>query len=148
MVDPRNTTIIMEYIEGKQLKQLFNAIPSDKRQNICFRIGELVSMLHERGLVHGDLTTSNMIQQPEGNIVFLDFGLGEKTNELEAKGVDLHLMKRALQSTHYEFAEDCFNSVMKGYSKGLTSDMLEDILRKIGEIERRGRYVVGRKEIG
>jgi TP53 regulating kinase-like protein len=147
MVDPQNTTIIMEFIKGKPLKQLLNSVSSVKRRYVCCKIGELIGLLHEHGIVHGDLTTSNMIQQPEGNVVFLDFGLGEKTNELEAKGVDLHLMKRALQSTHYRFAEDCFTSVMKGYSKDLAPDAFEDVLRKIREIERRGRYVVERKEI-
>ena len=53
-----------------------------------------------------------MILNPEGKIFFVDFGLGEKNMELEAKGVDLHLLKRALQSTHYQFWEECFKSVL------------------------------------
>jgi TP53 regulating kinase-like protein len=72
--------------------------------------------------------------------------LGEKNTELEAKGVDLHLMKRALQSTHYQFAEECFANVMKGYAAEAGEEDAERVLEKIKEIERRGRYVAERKQ--
>src|SRR5208337_1166929 len=139
LVDQKNSTIIMEYIDGKQVKQLLNEVSKKQRQSLCFRIGELIGRLHEYGIVHGDLTTSNLILRTEGKIFFLDFGLGDKTKELEARGVDLHLMKRALQSTHYKFADECFNSAMEGYSSVLKSETLEKVLDKIREIERRGR---------
>jgi TP53 regulating kinase-like protein len=148
LVDRRNTTIIMEYIEGKQVKQLLNEVSKSERQSLCFRIGESIGKLHEYGIVHGDLTTSNLIQHQEGKIFFVDFGLGDKTKELEARGVDLHLMKRALQSTHYKFAEECFGSAIEGYSSVLKSETSENVLDKIREIERRGRYVAERKERG
>ncbi|MEM3703203.1 MAG: KEOPS complex kinase/ATPase Bud32, partial [Candidatus Bathyarchaeia archaeon] len=95
LVDVKNATIIMEFIEGEQVKQLLAKVPEKQRQQLCRKIGELIGRLHKNGIVHGDLTTSNMIQNPEGKIFFVDFGLGEKTRELEAIGVDLHLMKRA-----------------------------------------------------
>jgi len=146
LVDRKNTTIIMEYIEGKQVKQLLNEVSKSERRSLCFRIGESIGKLHEYGIVHGDLTTSNLIQHPEGKIFFVDFGLGDKTKELEARGVDLHLMKRALQSTHFKFAEECFESAIEGYSSVLKSETSENVLDKIREIERRGRYVAERKE--
>jgi TP53 regulating kinase-like protein len=146
LVDHKNTTIIMEYIEGKQVKQLLNEISKSERQSLCFRIGELIGKLHEYGIVHGDLTTSNLIQGSGGKIVFLDFGLGDKTKELEARGVDLHLMKRALQSAHYKVADECFESAIEGYSTVLKFETSENVLDKIREIERRGRYVAERKE--
>jgi TP53 regulating kinase-like protein len=146
LVDHVNTTIIMEYIEGKQVKQLLNRVSKSRRRSLCFKIGESVGRLHKYGIVHGDLTTSNLIQHVEGKIFFVDFGLGDKTKELEARGVDLHLMKRALQSTHYKFAEECFDSAIEGYSTVLGSETSENVLDKIKEIERRGRYVAERKE--
>jgi TP53 regulating kinase-like protein len=145
LVDRRDTTIIMQYIEGKQVKQVLNEVSKRERQKLCFIIGESIGKLHEYGIVHGDLTTSNLIQHPEGKIFFVDFGLGDKTKELEARGVDLHLMKRALQSTHYKFAEECFESAIEGYSTVLKSKTSENVLDKIKEIERRGRYVAERK---
>ncbi len=145
-VDVENATIVMELVEGKQLKQVLGGFSPKERESVCFRVGELVGRLHRHGVVHGDLTTSNMILNAEGRIFFVDFGLGEKNTELEARGVDLHLMKRALQSTHYQFAEDCFTEVMKGYAAVVGEDEAKDVLAKVREIERRGRYVEERKQ--
>jgi TP53 regulating kinase-like protein len=145
LVDLAKTTIIMEFIEGKQLKQLLGEATEGERKSLCLKIGELIGRLHKQGIIHGDLTTSNMILSSDDRIFFVDFGLGEKTMQLEPKGVDLHLMKRALQSTHFRFAEDCFEEVIRGYSKVLSAKNVRDVLDKIREIERRGRYVAERK---
>jgi TP53 regulating kinase-like protein len=146
LVDAKNAVIVMEFIDGKQIKQLLGDLSEKERAKVCVRIGELIGRLHMHGVVHGDLTTSNMILNSEGKIFLVDFGLGEKTMELEARGVDLHLMKRALQSTHYQFAEECFESVMRGYSAVLGAEETGKVLGKIREIERRGRYVAERRE--
>ena len=146
LVDHKSTIIIMEYIEGKQVKQILNEVTESQRQSLCFRIGEMIGRLHEYGIIHGDLTTSNLILRLDGKIFFLDFGLGDKTKELEARGVDLHLMKRALQSTHYKFADECFESAIRGYSTVMSPETSENVLEKIKEIEKRGRYVAERKE--
>jgi TP53 regulating kinase-like protein len=145
LVDVAEATIIMEFIEGTQVKKVLSETSKSTRQSLCLKIGELVGTLHEHGIIHGDLTTSNMILDPERKIFFVDFGLGEKTAELEARGVDLHLMKRALQSTHFRFAEECFEAVIRGYSKVLGVENAKSVLDNIREIERRGRYVVERK---
>jgi TP53 regulating kinase-like protein len=145
LVDVKNSTITMEFVEGKQVKQVLSIVPLKEQQELCVKIGVLIGKMHRHGVVHGDLTTSNMILSGEGKIFLVDFGLGEKNIELEAKGVDLHLMKRALQSTHYQFAEDCFRHVMKGYSEVLGVEEAEKVCEKIREIERRGRYVDERK---
>ncbi len=145
LVDVESATIIMEYIEGKQVKKLLSKTSRSERQHICLEIGELIGKLHRYGIIHGDLTTSNMILNSEGKIFFVDFGLGEKSKELEARGVDLHLMKRALQSTHFRFAEECFSTVIEGYSKMLSSENVKNILGKIKEIEKRGRYIAERE---
>jgi TP53 regulating kinase and related kinases len=146
MVDVAASTITMQYIEGKQVKQILNAADKPTRHSICVQIGESVAHLHQHGLVHGDLTTSNMIQAADGRIFFVDFGLGEKNSELEAQGVDLHLLRRALQSTHFGFWEECFEAVLQGYSMVVGKDLAEKVYLKIKEIERRGRYVEERKQ--
>jgi TP53 regulating kinase-like protein len=66
--------------------------------------------------------------------------------ELEAKGVDLHLLKRALQSTHFKFADECFKAVIDGYRSFSGADAAEKVLEKITEIEKRGRYVAERRQ--
>ena len=146
LVDVKNSTIIMEFVEGNQMKQLLRNVSKAEREKLCLKIGELIGRLHEYGLIHGDLTTSNMILDAEDKIFFVDFGLGEKTKELEAKGVDLHLMKRALQSTHFQFAEECFNAVISGYSKISGNANMKNVLEKIREIEKRGRYISERRK--
>ncbi len=146
LVDVKNTAITMEFVEGKQVKKLLGCITQKERRELCLRIGELIGKLHMSGVIHGDLTTSNMILNDEGRIFLVDFGLGEKNIELEARGVDLHLLKRALQSTHYEFAEECYRNVIKGYATVLGAEETERTLNKVEAIEKRGRYVMERRE--
>jgi TP53 regulating kinase-like protein len=145
-VDVKNALIVMEHVDGKQLKQLLNEVSNNERKRLCRQVGELVGRLHKHGIVHGDLTTSNMIYARDGKIFFVDFGLGEKTKDVEAMGVDLHLMKRALQSTHYEFADECFRNLIEGYSKVLDAETVKNVLDKVEEIEKRGRYVSERRQ--
>jgi TP53 regulating kinase-like protein len=146
LVDMKNASITMEFVEGKQVKQVLRDVSNKEKQELCVRIGEIIGKMHKNGVVHGDLTTSNMILSGEGKIFLVDFGLGEKNAELEARGVDLHLMKRALQSTHYQIASACFEHVLKGYRAVLGAKYTENVLEKIKEIERRGRYVAEKKE--
>lgn len=146
MIDTQKSTIIMEYIEGKQVKQVLNSFEEEKRLSLCRHIGELIGRLHNHGIIHGDLTTSNMILTPFEKVFFVDFGLGEYSSELEIRGVDLHLMKRAFQSTHFRFAEECFKAVLKGYTKIMGKETAKNVFEKVKEIERRGRYVAERKK--
>ncbi|MGQ9460927.1 MAG: Kae1-associated kinase Bud32 [Candidatus Bathyarchaeaceae archaeon] len=141
MVDVAEANIIMEFVEGKQVKQALNDLPPEERLHLSRHIGRLIGRLHKNGIIHGDLTTSNMILTPYGKVVFVDFGLGERSTELETKGVDLHLMKRAFQSTHYKHAKECFEAVIEGYTEVLGEEETKNVLEKIREIERRGRYV-------
>jgi TP53 regulating kinase-like protein len=144
MVDMSNATIIMEFVKGKQVKQIINDFNEEQRLGLCRHIGNLIGRLHSHGIIHGDLTTSNMILTPYGKVVFVDFGLSEISMELEVKGVDLHLMKRAFQSTHYKYAKECFEAAMEGYAEVVGDNLAKNLLEKIREIEKRGRYVSGR----
>lgn len=141
MVDLADSNIIMEFVEGKQVKQVLNNLSSEERQRLSRHIGELIGCLHRNNVIHGDLTTSNMILTPSGRVVFVDFGLGEKNVELEIRGVDMHLMKRAFQSTHFDYAEECFSAALEGYARVVGDETAKEVLEKVREIERRGRYV-------
>lgn len=141
MVDVAEANIIMEFVDGKQVKQVLDDLPPEKRHSLSRHVGELIGRLHKHGIIHGDLTTSNMILTPYSKVVLVDFGLGERSMELEAKGVDLHLMKRAFESTHHRYARECFEAVMKGYAEIVGEEKATTVLEKIREIERRGRYV-------
>jgi len=145
LIDKVDANIIMEYIEGKQVKQILNDLPMLERLSLCRHIGVLIGRLHNHGIIHGDLTTSNMILTSNGKVFFVDFGLGEQSEEMEVRGVDLHLMKRALQSTHYKYAKECFDAVVEGYAETVGKNVAKSVLEKIQEIERRGRYIAERK---
>ena len=146
LVDVENASITMEYIEGIQVKKLVDSICEADRAELCQGIGEEVGKLHKNGIVHGDLTTSNMILNTEGRVFLIDFGLGDRSEDLEAQGVDLHLLRRALQSTHFQVADECFQAVLKGYATIVGADRMRDVLEKIREIEKRGRYVAERQQ--
>ena len=145
MVDVAEANIIMEFVEGKQVKEVLDNVSKEERLNLSKLIGKLIGRLHNSGIIHGDLTTSNMILTPYGKVVFVDFGLSERSIELEPKGVDLHLMKRTLQSTHYRYVKECFKAVMEGYADSVGTEEAKKVTAKIREIEKRGRYVADRE---
>lgn len=136
-VDQGDGIITMEYLEGKRIKDILNDISEEERACLCEKIGESVARLHNNDIIHGDITTSNMILLDE-RVHFIDFGLGEKNAEIEAKGVDLHVLMEALESTHSKYAS-CFKYVLDGYRNELKSDA-NLVIRKIEEIVKRGRY--------
>jgi TP53 regulating kinase-like protein len=146
LVDVADATIVMEFIEGEQVKQSLNSMSPGERVILCNEVGRLVGNLHRHGIVHGDLTTSNMIRGKGRKVFFVDFGLGEFSEELEARGVDLHLMKRALRSVHFQYAQDCFEAIVEGYSEIIGRKDAATVLGKVTQIERRGRYVTERKQ--
>ena len=145
LVDVENCVIVMQFVEGLSVKQVLEGVSVSERGVLCFRLGELVGRLHACGVVHGDLTTSNMLLGADGRLFLVDFGLGERSVEVEAFGVDLHLLRRALQSTHCGVWEECFKGVVEGYRGVVGAEGTERVLEKVKEIERRGRYVAERK---
>jgi len=137
-------TIVMEYIDGIRLRDSLNDFSSEERVKACRNVGNLIGRLHERSIIHGDLTTSNMIQTSDGKIFFIDFGLSLYSTEVEDRGVDLHLVKRVLNSTHYKYVDQCFSAVLEGYSDEVGENKTERVLAKVREIEKRGRYFAER----
>lgn len=144
MVNPQESNIVMEYVNGKQVKEVLDNFSKTDRLSICKLIGNLIGRLHKNGIIHGDLTTSNMILTSFGKVIFIDFGLSERSIELEQKGVDLHLMKRTLLSTHYRHAKESFKAIMDGYTEIVGIEEKKKVAIKIREIEKRGRYIANR----
>jgi TP53 regulating kinase-like protein len=143
-VDVYAFTIIMEFIVGERLKELFYKASREDRGKYSRLIGVQVASLHTQNIIHGDLTTSNMIKTYDGKLYFIDFGLGFYSTSIEDKGVDLHLLKRALNSTHHRIADECFREALEGY-RSILGDETDGTTRKIREIERRGRYFAERR---
>jgi len=140
LIDISDFTIVMEYIEGIRLRDSLNNFSSEERLRACRSVGSLIGKLHERSIIHGDLTTSNMIQTSDEKIFFIDFGLSLYSIEVEDRGVDLHLVKRALNSTHYKYVDQCFSALIEGYKSEVGDRKTDGVLKKVREIEKRGRY--------
>ena len=139
-IDRVGMRLVMEFIDGEQVKLILNRLRPAKRRKLCRLIGRQIARLHKAGIVHGDLTTSNMILSPRGRVYFVDFGLGEYNPSLEARGVDLHLLRRALQSTHFKVADEAYRAIIAGYKHEFGKGASE-VIERAEEIERRGRYI-------
>ena len=128
-VDLQKTKITMEYIKGIKAKDLFS---KGKKLSLMQKIGKKIKKMHDKNIIHGDLTTSNIIIK-ENEIYFIDFGLSFNSNKIEDKAVDLLNFKKMLKATHFKY----FNKLWKDFEKNY-ADKKE--LEKINEIEKRARY--------
>lgn len=145
--DDGKKEIIMEHIAGKRLSDNLESL---KFIPICRQIGSSLAKLHDAGLIHGDLTTSNLIykenktqqnkQRPIskiGKVYFIDFGLGFHSNKAEDKAVDLHLIREALEARHPRIHEKAYNAILEGYK---SSKEYTKTIKQLEKVEKRGRY--------
>ncbi len=143
---PREATIIMEHINGTLLRDLLkeSKLTVNEEKKIFRVIGEYIAHLHNEGIIHGDLTTSNVIINGPDNIVFIDFGLGLFTESIEDFGIELRVLYNALKSTHYDKVDYLFNSFLDGYLKEQNKG--KEVYVKFKDIGLRGRYVEERRK--
>lgn len=123
----------MEYIDGIQLKKILDARPE-----LAVLIGKNLALMHDNNIIHGDLTTSNMILKTDDGekLYFIDFGLSFVSTRIEDKAVDIHLFKQALESKHYRVFEKAY----KGFLEGYCPKDKNAILERLRVVEERGRY--------
>jgi TP53 regulating kinase-like protein len=138
-VNLEDYTILMDYIEGTQFKQLADSLSEKRLKELCFEFGHSIALLHQGDVVHGDPTTSNLLIDAKSRLWLVDFGLSEMNATIEMKGVDLHLIHRALETTHWDLQESMLEATLKGYSDTLGQDSKEALTR-MEEIRERGRY--------
>ncbi|MFA5953622.1 MAG: KEOPS complex kinase/ATPase Bud32 [Candidatus Pacearchaeota archaeon] len=132
--------IIMPFINGKKLSSSLEDFSLKEQKSIMNIIGKDVAKMHENGIIHGDLTTSNMIYvQKEKKVYFIDFGLGFQNGKIEDKGIDVHLLKQALEAKHFSNWEILFKEFEKAYSSINPSES-KKIFERLKAIEKRGRY--------
>ncbi len=137
----REMKIKIEFIEGKKLRDVVDELDAKKRNELFERVGKKIAKLHNAHIIHGDLTTSNLILKDK--IYFIDFGLGFVSTKVEDKAVDLHLIERALHSKHYKHASESFEAVLKGYQK--ESKEFSKIFERFCKVALRGRYKGSKK---
>jgi len=127
--DVTDFEIKMECIDGYALKNVITPM-------LCEKTGELIGCLHTCGIIHGDLTTSNIILK-DTKLYLIDFGLGFLDKTLEARGVDVHVLFQTLESTH-ENHEELIEAFKKGYQR--TAQFAKEVFEREKEIRSRGRY--------
>jgi TP53 regulating kinase-like protein len=132
--------IVMEFVEGTTVKEGLNGLRKPQRMRVYQEIGRAAAGLHRAGMMHGDLTTSNMILRGgrPGELYVIDFGLAKTTQRVEDYAVDLYLLYEALKAAHYRFLEEAWENIIKAYKYNYT--IADKVLERLGKIERRRRY--------
>ncbi len=129
-------TLVMEEIKGKTLAESLDKIKETRK--VCKEAGRIIARLHDENIIHGDLTTSNMIYNPvKKKITIIDFGLGFQSSRIEDKAVDIHVFKEALGARHPEKATICYEAFKGGYS---SSKNAHHVMKQVEKVEKRGRY--------
>lgn len=132
----KRMSIVMDFIPGEKLKDVL--LRGDEFQQFAWEIGEKIGKLHLADIVHGDLTTSNMIQHEKtGKIYFLDFGLSQFSDKVEDKAVDLFLLERALASTHDQISKEMFAEILNKYKAAYPK--AAEVLERLEVVRGRGR---------
>ncbi|KAG6038704.1 serine/threonine-protein kinase bud32 [Claviceps citrina] len=151
--------LMLEWIRGTPVRVNINnwlgsrteaSIEADARlRDLMRRIGVAIGNMHRIGIVHGDLTTSNMMLSPaattenrdqadelSGEIVLIDLGLASGAVHEEERAVDLYVLERAFGSTHPR-AECLFGELLDAY-KGCFKQA-PAVLKKLEDVRMRGR---------
>lgn len=147
-LDTYRNEIIMEYIEGAILKSVFSV-------DLASKLGECIAKLHSKNIIHGDITTSNFIlenhsqnnadntklrAQNNTELAIIDFGLSFFSQRLEDMASDVRMLKEVLNSVHYEIFDQAFLNFSEEYSSFSPLGRGRKVLRKVDEIQSRGRY--------
>jgi TP53 regulating kinase-like protein len=136
----------------------------EQAEHMARNIGTTAGQLHSLGVVHGDLTTSNMMIRSSGavdsadtdssttdknsapkKLTLIDFGLGKNTESAEERAVDLYVLERALLSTHPTLPDTFWDVVMKAYEVAASANTVANnkgcpaTLTRLEQVRQRGR---------
>jgi|TARA_Y100000310_G_scaffold345404_1_gene464587 TP53 regulating kinase-like protein len=123
----------IEFIKGTLMKDI---LEKKNYVKLGAEIGEKVAILHNNNIIHGDLTTSNMILDKK--IYLFDYGLSFFSHKIEDRAVDLHLLKEALESKHHKIWVKCYKAVLDHYEDKANNG--KEVLKRLKVVESRGRY--------
>ncbi|KAL2090998.1 hypothetical protein ACEWY4_013261 [Coilia grayii] len=146
-VDYTSHCIFLEDLEGSiTVRDHIASSQESGRDPVCLntlaeQIGKILAKMHDEDVVHGDLTTSNMLlRQGSGDakpeLVLIDFGLSFYSALPEDKGVDLYVLEKAFLSTHPN-TEELFQRLLKSYTQ--SSKKAAAVIKKLDEVRLRGR---------
>ncbi|XP_065174846.1 EKC/KEOPS complex subunit TP53RK-like [Sycon ciliatum] len=147
-IDYEKHRIYLEEIVGAEtLRDAFCRLGNgDEAKRLGRMIGRTLASMHDADIIHGDLTTSNMMLRPgnecaggvseEGQLFLIDFGLSSVSTVAEDKGVDLYVLERAFLSSHPN-SEAVFKEVLSAYRSATKN--AKSVVDKLEEVRMRGR---------
>ncbi|MEK6937436.1 MAG: KEOPS complex kinase/ATPase Bud32 [Nanoarchaeota archaeon] len=133
-ISDKEMKITMDFVSGSKLRDVLEE--GDHYQQFAREMGQKIGELHSHDIIHGDLTTSNLMVR-KGELIFIDFGLSFFSEKVEDKAVDLFLLNRALESKHYHIYPDVFEKALEGYCEN--NPGARAVLDRFNQVERRGR---------
>ena len=133
--DLREFEIVMEEIEGANLADVLNDMPSVGVKEVLRRIAQIAAHIHSAGFSHGDFTTGNMILH-DGDIVIIDWSMAEKGASVEDKAVDIEMFEETFKAAHYKHA-----TLLPVFFEEYRGIMGNDVLEQVEDIKGRRRYV-------
>jgi len=140
VVEPESNTFVMTHVDGTVARDCLDEMRSKDATRLFNKLGSMVGLLHSAGIVHGDLTTSNVIVTPSGDPFIVDFGMSRRSTEPEDRGIDLHLLQRSINASHVKDSAPLIKALAKGYLESAGKTIHESSWAKAREISRRGRY--------
>ncbi|MBM3309430.1 MAG: Kae1-associated serine/threonine protein kinase [Candidatus Altiarchaeales archaeon] len=130
-VDEKENTIEMEYINGSRMKEVFDESKLGEIADLSKKIGSVIARMHASNIIHNDLTTSNIMLK-EGEIYFIDFGLGYSSTRLEDKAMDLVVFKKSLLASHTKNYSTIWKNILEGYKiDSKTEKQMQDIEKRV-----------------
>ena len=130
LLETTEYSLTMERIDGPRLRDV---LTKDNAQLFGKALGSTIRKLHEADIIHGDLTTSNVLVDNHGALVLIDFGLSVHSQRKEDRAVDLHVLRETLEGTHVGEKETFWKAFAESYGD-------QEILTLLKEVESRGRY--------
>ena len=130
-VDDKKMNIELEHISGVKVRDLLDQDDEKLKRKVCRELGKSIKKLHQNDIIHGDLTTSNMIWN--GKLHLIDFGLGKISIRVEDMAVDIHLLKECFKSKHHVHWVTYWNEFKKAYN-------IDKVFSQLERVEARARY--------
>ena len=89
--DGNRSYIVMEYIEGRDLKSVIRAeapLPIDRAIDLMVQACAALGYAHRAGLVHCDVKPQNLIVTPDGRLKVTDFGIARAISQSMPQNVE------------------------------------------------------------
>lgn len=129
--------LYLEFVGDTTVRQYLQEAANANYDALATQIGTVVAKMHSIGVIHGDLTTSNMMKRDD-SLVIIDFGLARISQNPEEMAVDLYVLERALLSTHPELEEKKFlPKVLESYKSECKKS--DAVLQRLHQVRLRGR---------